>query len=439
MSVAPKIAAAILVGACWSTSAEAAQRADARVHVAHRAGTHAVGVRAPEAQEAGTPQTATSETIVGVRFHGNYSIPDEVLLQAAAIEIGSPLDEEKLELIHDRLESFDGVGSVDIQRRYLSLSRPGEVVLLITVQEHVTVSEKFMFLPVFTWTDEYGITFGARFATVDIMGLGERLSFPLTWGGERHAAAEIGFDLDRRAITRIDGGFGIMQRENPHYEIADRRVGGWVEGTKRWGMFEVDGKLTAESVDFGDASEDQLEVGIGARIDTRQDAILPRDAVYIGGAWDHLKLFDSDRSFNRFTVDLRGYKTFIGRTIIASQAYYRRADGRLPDWERPFLGGAQTVRGYNAGEYIGDNIALLSAELRVPLTPPAPVGLVGLNFFFDTGTVYDWGTSLRDARFRNGAGAGMYFFIAFVGLQVDVAYGFEDDAVRFHFSTGFRY
>ena len=75
----------------------------------------------------------------------------------------------------------------------------------------------------------------------------------------------------------------------------------------------------------------------------------------------------------------------------------------------------------------------------MPLTPPAPVGLIGLNFFFDAGTVYDWGTPLEKARFYRGAGAGMYFFIAFVGLQVDVAYGFDSEEVHFHFSTGFRY
>ena len=111
----------------------------------------------------------------------------------------------------------------------------------------------------------------------------------------------------------------------------------------------------------------------------------------------------------------------------------------MPDWERPFLGGSATVRGYSAGEFVGDNIALLSAEWRVPITPPAPVGLVGLNFFFDSGAVYDYGTAIGDAKFKNGVGGGIYFFVAFIGLQVDVAYGFESEEVHFHFSTGFRF
>ena len=384
-------------------------------------------------------QSAGAETVVEIRFHGNYSLADEDLLEATGVQIGEPLTPQTVELIKQRLESYEGVGAVEIRKRYRSMNSNEDVVLLIIIEQHVSVTEKFMFLPVFTWTDEYGITYGARFAWIDLLGANERLSIPLTWGGEKQARAELTFDIDKPAITRIDGGAGISRRENPHYELDDTRAGGWVEGVKRWGAFELDANLHAANVTFGEVEENQLQYGVGAKVDTRQDAVLPRNAFYIGAAWDRLQLLDTEQHFNRYTVDLRGYKTFIGRTILASQAYYRSADGRLPEWERPFLGGAQTVRGYDAGEFVGDNIALVSAEWRVPLTPPAPVGLVGLNFFFDTGTVYDFGTSLRDSTFYSGAGGGIYFFIAFVGLQVDVAYGFQSEEVHFHFSTGFRF
>jgi len=398
--------------------------------------TTAAGV---PAQATVARQAAGTETIVDIRFHGNYSIVDEDLLEATGIDIGDPLSAATLELIKERLENYAGVGSVEIRKRYRSMTNTDDVVLLILIEEHVGVTEKFMFLPVFTWTDEYGVTYGGRFTWIDVLGINEHFSIPLAWGGEKQARAGLTFDLDKPAITRIDGGFGILRRENPHYEIDDTRVGGWIEGLKRWGVFELDANLRADNVTFGDIEESQIEYGIGAKVDTRQDAILPRNAVYLGAAWDRLQLLDTDQHFNRYTVDVRGYKTLIGHTILASQAYYRGADGRLPDWERPFLGGAQTLRGYNAGKFVGDNIALVSAEWRVPLTAPAPVGLVGLNFFIDAGAVYDYGTSLRDSTVYTGAGAGMYFFIAFVGLQVDAAYGFQSDSVRVHFSTGFRY
>ena len=402
----------------------------------------AVGRRASPAvtgAQQGTPAAAGQQRIVGIRFHGNYSLDDEALRAAAGIENGVPLTPQTLALIKQRLEDVEGVGSVAIRQRYRSMSSTEEVVLLITVEETVSVGEKFMFLPVFTWTDEYGITLGARFTFIDLLGADERVSFPLTWFGEKKAAAELSFDLDNAAITRIDGGVGILRRRNPHYDIDDTRWGGRIEGTKRWGMFQVGGNFMAENVTFADVDTRQLVYGAEARLDTRQDALLPRNAVYLGASWSQLYLLDRNSSINRYEVDLRGFKSAIGRTILAGQGYYRGADGPLPDWEKPFLGGAQTVRGYDAGEFIGDNIALVAAELRVPITPPAPVGLVGLNFFIDSGTVYDHGTKLGDARFVFGAGGGIYFFVAFIGLQIDAAYGFQSEEVHFHFSTGFRF
>ena len=383
-------------------------------------------------------QTEQPRTIAGIRFHGNYSIPDAELLRVVGVDIGDPLSADTLRLIEQRLRDHDQVGSVEIRERYRSLDDTSQVVLVIVIKESVSVAEKFMFLPVFTWTDEYRITYGARFTIVDLLGAGERLSFPLTWGGEKQAAVEPSLQLDRAALTRLEGGFGVLRRTNPHFDIDDTRQHAWVRGVKRWGVFEIDAGMEWADVTFAELEGPQVTYGFGARLDTRQDTQLPRNAVYLGAGIEHLELLDDNMGFNRPELDIRGYKSFIGRSIIASQVYYRGTDGRLPAWERPFLGGAATVRGYDAGEFIGDNIMLASVELRVPLTPPLPVGLVGVDFFFDTGTVYGYGTSLDKAKFHNSVGGGVYFFVAFIGLKMDVAYDL-DDSVHFHFSTGFRY
>ncbi len=342
-------------------------------------------------------QTEQPQTIAGIRFHGNYSIPDAELLRVAGVDIGDPLTAATRRLIEQRLRDHDRVGSLEIRERYRSLNDTSQVVLLIVIKESVSVADKFMFLPVFSWTDEYGITYGARFTTIDLLGAGERLSFPLTWGGEKQAAVEPSLQLDRAALTRLEGGFGVLRRTNPHFDIDDTRQRAWVRGLKRWGIFEIDADMEWADVTFAEFEGPQITYGFGARLDTRQDIQLPRNAMYLGAGVEHLELLDGGMSFNQPELDIRGYKSFIGRSIIASQFYYRGTDGRLPAWERPFLGGAATLRGYDAGEFIGDNIMLASVELRVPLTPPLPVGLVGLDFFFDTG---------HRIRLRHGPGQG---------------------------------
>ena len=111
-------------------------------------------------------EQAAGEVIVEIRFRGNYSIADQDLLTASGAQIGGPLTPAILADIERRLRDYQGVGSVEILKRYRSMTNVEEVVLLVNITEHVGVSEKFMFLPVFTWTDEYGVTFDGRGAKV---------------------------------------------------------------------------------------------------------------------------------------------------------------------------------------------------------------------------------------------------------------------------------
>ncbi len=82
-----------------------------------------------------------------------------------------------------------------------------------------------MFLPILGYADGYGFTYGGRVSTIDLLGAGERLSVPLTWGGTKRAAIEFERTLqDRGPSAGVLSSFGIWNRENPHYEIDDQRV-----------------------------------------------------------------------------------------------------------------------------------------------------------------------------------------------------------------------
>ena len=383
------------------------------------------------------------ELIAEVRFHGNHTIPDDELLEMTGVSAGDPLTDATLEQIEQRLRDSGRVDSVEILKRYRSLTRTNQVVLIVTVHERVSVAQKLMFMPILSYSDELGFTYGARFTTIDLLGANERITFPLSWGGTKQAAAEARFEIDRRAISGITAGTGIRRIKNPHYDIDDTRVEVSGGVFKRAGPVRVDFGVDWQRVDFAEASDDLLNLGVAAKLDTRQEAYLPRNAVYLGAAYDRLDILDSERHYNRFSADIRGYVGLIGHTILASQFVYKGADGRLPDYERLWLGGAETLRGYSTAEFIGDNLATGSVEFRWPLRPPVQVGQFGLDLFVDTGAVYDHGQSLRDATFYTGVGGGVFFFALGFGLKVDVGYGLDGEEVgggwHFHFSTKFRY
>jgi len=383
-------------------------------------------------------ETLTDETLVEVRFRGNFTIPDETLLKMAGIEVGSASNDLNPEGIRQKLLDKGRFEWVEVTKRYLSIARNDEVVLVITVKEKESARNKFMYMPILAGSDEYGFTYGLRGTAKNLLGFQEKISIPLTWGGVRRAEVEGEFELNNPVISKLTATVGASQKEHPYYEINDFRKEINVKIERRMKVFELNAQSGWTDVDFDDRGGDFATVGAGFVFDNRQDVNFPRNAIYTDIAWKRLSLLDAERGINVYTVDLRGYKGLFGQSILAGQFYYSGVDAPLPDYERPFLGGATTLRGYKPGAFIGDNIATASLELRLPLTSLRRIYRSGVAMFFDSGAAYDHGESLGNAKFNHGTGIGAFFLIMGFGVKVDVAYN-THDAFRVHFNSGFRF
>ncbi len=378
------------------------------------------------------------EIVESVRLQGNFRTPDAEVIRLAGISVGTDLGNISLPDVEKRLLASGHFESVNVAKRYPSLVDPQRVVLLIEVREKQPVKSRFMMMPILSGSDEYGLTYGARFSALDLLGSGERVSFPLTWGGVRQAAAEIEFPHKLPGFASLFAGGGVNWKENPHFELGDLRKEFLGGARNRLGpvVYEVSGGWT--DVDFGDLHDRFLSYGARVALDTRQDENLPRDAVYLGFGWRRMALADMRPDFNLYRTDLRGYKGLWGQAILAAQVLYDKADGPLPDYERPFLGGASTLRGHQPGEFVGDNRVVSSVELRLPVTSPLAVYHAGFDAFWDSGTVFNDGQSLRDSQFEHGVGVGAFILFAGFGFKVDLAHDLNG-SFRVHFSTGFRF
>ncbi len=377
-------------------------------------------------------------TINRVRFHGNHSISDGQLGGIVGVRPGDSLTAELPAQVRRRLLDSGLVDRADVRVRGTSLQDADDIALVILVRERVGFGDHFQFLPMFEWSDEYGITVGGRVSIVEIYGDDERLSFPLSIGGRDRAAVEFSDDFQHRFISRLRTSAGYLREVNPHFEESETRVHAEVLVSKRWGRFgEVDVHAGWADVDFLGTEDQQATFGVSARFDTRRETGLPRNAVYVEGGWQPLKIIDGPYR-NRFDLDLRGFVGVLERTTIAIGAQYNGADGPLPSYERYLMGGLTTLRGFEPGTFIGDNRAIASVELRVPVWEPFPIMLVGVNGFWDTGAVWDDGTQVAEAKFHNGVGGGVFLMAAFLQLNVDVAYGLDNGWVV-HIGSGLRY
>lgn len=395
---------------------------------------------------------AETRVITDVRVHGNHSTPDARVFELAGVKPGDPFSDATLKEVETRLRRSGQFDRVEVVTRSRSLDGSG-LSLIILVEEKFIVSidtpgagnvnpvrrivNRPLFLPILDFSD-YGFSYGARASMVNAVGRGSRLSLPFTWGAQKRAAAEFEYRFGRDRRARVDAAASWLRRENPFYGVDDTRreaSAGASYQIARPFRAGVRGGVT--SVDFGDLADRYPWVAADATLDTRIDPELPREAVYASLRWEHLA-FDRAEPANRLRTDLRGYLGLIGQSILAVRALHVMSDVPLPLFERALMGGASTVRGSAFGFATGDNLAVGSIELRLPISSPMSPGRVGANVFADVGAAYDRGTALRDARYRWGYGAGLFLSATVFKLNLDVATDGRGHT-RAHVSSGFRF
>jgi len=415
-------------------------------------GTAAVSVHGQAATPPQAAPLASPEVVVEVRVHGNYSIPDGDVIRLAEIALGDPLAPGAIESIEGRLRQSGRFDDVEVRKRYRSFTATQDVALILVVRERAAeptgnllrrtgqvLAQKSLFMPVLSYAEGYGFTYGVRASTLDLFGVGEQLSMPLTWGGTKRAAVELNQEFDRGSPGQLRAGGGVTSREHPHFEVDDRRVEVWagVDVEVASGV-RVGGDARWTDIEFDQSPDRFATYAVRLAVDTRHDPTFPRDAVFAEVARTWLDVAESGGVVGRTRVDLRGYKGAFGQAVLSIRGLYEGADQALPAYEQPLLGGGPTVRGYSFGQFVGDNLAVASAELRLPLTSPMNVGNAGVTVFYDTGAAYDVGQKLRKTRFHQGVGAGLFFIATVFQLKLDVAKGF-DDGTHLHLSAGFQF
>ena len=389
-----------------------------------------------------------AQVVAGIQIQGNTATPDDEISRLAAVRIGMPFEETTPAVVAERLRKAKHFDRVEVLKRYASIADLSQILLVVIVDEGAVKVERtgdpdaptrvvrsrplnLMFLPILTREDGYGFTYGVRFARVGLLGKDSRISFPLTWGGEKKAAAELDKSFESGPVDRVLAGVSISRRTNPFFDLDDDRRRVWLRGEREvFPKVRVGGTGGLQQASFPGAGEDLFtQIGADVTVDTRLDPVLARNAIYARAAWDHLNFQDGPAhdgpfpSANRLELDARGYIGLVGQNILVLRALRQDSDHPLPPYLKPLLGGMANLRGFKAGDDIGDTLMTTSAELIVPLTSPLNFGKLGVSVFVDAGTVYDKGERLSDQTLKQGYGGSVWLSAAFLRLNVAVAHG----------------
>jgi hypothetical protein len=420
-----------------------------------------------------------------VRVHGNHSTPDEEVLRIASIAVGAPLEPEGLAAARRRLEASGRFSSVEIRQRSRSIEDPSRIAVIILVAEQAAVRpvvdvdvpplpgvlgrlrSQTMFMPILSVDDGYGLTYGLRTSFVGGRASATRLSVPASWGGTRQLAVEAERTFTRHTpgigeppgtsgrtvppsgsgivgggLTRLRGNVGLWRQEHPYFEQGQfrRYVDGEISYRPR-PAFGIGAAAGLAAVSFGDVDDRMTDAGLFAEFDTRRDPIFPRNAVYARTSWSRLSFAEPaasgipDGGRSRWQHDVRSYLGVIGQVVLAARVQMDFADGPLPAYAKPILGGADTLRGIGAGFAVGDNLWAASVEARMPFTSVLRSTKLGVLAFYDTGATWDYARRWRDAGREEGVGAGVFLVNPFFQFQLSVARGLGR-STRVHASTG---
>lgn len=393
-------------------------------------------------------QTA-APAIVEIRVHGNHSTPDVDVIAASGLAVGQASADADLAAAAERLRASGRFRSVEVHRRLRSIDDPNDVLVLILIEELPGASPDLptpgwlrrtasgvMWLPVLSYTEGYGVTYGLRIAVEDLLGPTSKVSVPLTWGGERRAGLVAERTFERGPFSRLLAGANIRRTEHPAFEVEERRVGGDVRAERvitSWLRAGASGRL--DEVRFDDATSRVSVVGGDLTVDTRLDPSFPRNAVWIAAGLERVGVHDTAR--RRHRLDANAAVGLFRGSALSLRVFQISSDGPLPRFEQAWIGGASWTRGYRAGHRVDDNAAGATMSWALPLGSPLNVARTGLRAFVDWAAVYPAGTSWQDASFDRGIGAGWFASATAFTFSLDVARGRNDTRVHVRMGTRF--
>jgi hypothetical protein len=203
-----------------------------------------------------------------------------------------------------------------------------------------------------------------------------------------------------------------------------------------------DSTFIKTALPYGTTDMTIASIHAGIEIDSRDHELYPTTGTYARADLYHFPALLSNRSaFQRSNVDLRFYTTaeVLSPTTFAFRAFGEKVTGRYPFYEASYLGGTESVRGFEKQRFSGDASISVHGESRfyigkVKMLLPFNVGG---TLFAETGRVFVNGE--RSTRWHPAFGAGIWTYAVDKDLTVSVSLAKSREQLEGHVTTGFTF
>ena len=393
-------------------------------------------------------------------IEGNNKTKEKVITREITIKPG---DLFNFDIAKKSLQKIYNLGYFeDVSMKLEPGSEEDTIVLVIKVIEKNTGK----FGVGAGYNSEEGLMGFASYEEKNLFGGGQKVQAKVELGGR--TTYKVSFLEPWLANTPTSFGFEVYdttskEKEKEEGEIISeyeeaRLGGGLTFGRKISDVVNLGLKLKSEQVNYnlisGTLPEDTNE-GLTNSLtpyityDTRDNVFNPTSGLYGNFSLEKAGGFlRGDYDFTKYNltlstyistkiveevVDIRAIEKItdkLSKGVVALRAIGGIADTSLPSFAEYKVGGMNTVRGYDYGEFSGDKSLVFNAEYRLPLAKNFQAVL-----FADWGNTWDIGESINVSDLKFGKGIGIRFDTPIGPIRLDYGIG-EEGIGQTYFSIG---
>ncbi len=368
-----------------------------------------------------------------IKVSGNEKTNDHVITRELPIKPGDVLN---LEELNKGLHRVLMLGYFDeVSREIEPGDNPDDVILTVKVKERKTA----VFTGGVGYSSNEGMIGYVDVADENFLGNGQRVNFRWEFGKTK-TSYDVGFYepyLDEkgtsiganiyhnsRELIRADGSKEVYEARTFGGDVTLGRP--LTETTRGYLTTKVE-KVTTDEETFNTRS-----VRLSTLTNTSNHPFFPTDGYKLRLSTEVAGyLLGGDSEFVKYQADYSKYLK-VGSN---NQALAFRVSGGLmtgdsiPDQEKFRVGGAETVRGYDYGDFTGERKLVVNSEYRFQIKD-AFHGVL----FADAGNAWNSGESASLGDLNVGYGAGLRIDTPLGVMRFD--YGLGDDDGNFYFSIG---
>lgn len=373
-----------------------------------------------------------------ILINGNDKTRDEVILREVPYTFPDTLHADDLLIIRRRIQNLFLFNQVEVY----AVNNGSLEALLIDVKETWYIYPvPILFINERDWDK---ISYGFQLSHFNFRGMNEKLNVG-GWAGYNPS-----FFLNYRnpwigKNSKFIFGIGLSKKrvENKFFDFDEQHLGAAVTFGKRFGLNStIEASFDIRRIEFpepfrtflvSDSERDLVpQMSLSFRHDRRDLYEYPMSGYYLNWQFIRTGFTDSQPQYWRWQFDHRLYVKLSRRISIGGRNLLKLNRGRLPIYDRIFIGYSDRIRGYFDRVFTAQNLMLQNVELRVPLTriryfswKKAPAfsklfqGLkygLSMGFFIDSGIVWDRTEQISPERLFSGYGGGLHFHLPYINL-----------------------